>query len=214
MVPLVIIVLLFLSKLCVSNTQPVHHTNFVIVGGTGDLARKYLWSSALRLFVENYNENTTFSFFAGARVSQTDGDKALNEILDSNKCEVNDQKCHKLRPKFIENSKYVVLKYEENYTNLCEKFRSTDDSELSVHQIFYLSIPSSAYESVSHNIHTHCRHEKFRSTKVVLEKPFGLNKESAVKQANIISEHFHDDEVHRVDHYLAKSVSKQILNFR
>ncbi|XP_045174773.2 GDH/6PGL endoplasmic bifunctional protein-like isoform X2 [Mercenaria mercenaria] len=214
MVPLLLCSLLFLNVLYESKSQAAQHTNFVIVGGTGDLARKYLWGSALRLFVENFSENNTFSFYAGARVSQTDGDKALNDILNSNKCDSNDPKCEKLRPKFLENAKYVVLKYDENYTNLCNTFRTEKGPEITIHQIFYLSIPSSAYQSVTHNIHSNCRHEKISSTKVVLEKPFGLDKESAAKQAEVISEHFHDDEVHRVDHYLAKSVSKQILNFR
>lgn len=214
MMPLILCSVILLNLLCHSNSHAVQHTYLVIVGGTGDLARKYLWGSALRLFVENYNENTTFSFYAGSRVSQGDGDKALKEIISGNKCDLNDEKCVKLRPKFIRNAKYVMLKNKENYTNLCESFRSGMDPETNIHQIFYLSVPSSAYQSVAQNIHSSCRHERIATTRIVLEKPFGRNMEDAAKQAEVISQFFDDEEICRVDHYLAKSVSKQILNFR
>ena len=193
------------------------HTNIVIVGGTGDLARKYLWSSALSLFVNNFNENTTFSFYAGARVSQEDGTKTLTDILDKVICEMGDEDCSRLRPTFIENSKYEILKSGDHYKNLCKSFRNQPTGlnlpSLDLRQIFYLSVPSSAYESVARLIDENCRHEG-TTTQIVLEKPFGLDKVSASDQVTAINKHFLDDEVHRVDHYLAKPVTKQILNFR
>lgn len=214
MVSLILCSVIFVNLFYNSNSLAAHHTHLVIVGGTGDLARKYLWGSALRLFVENYHENRTFSFYAGSRIPQKDGDEAISEILNNNKCDLNDQKCEKLRPKFIENVKYVMLKYKENYTSLCEGFRASSHKYITTHQIFYLSVPSSAYQSVAEFINSNCRHEKIASTRVVLEKPFGRNMDDAAKQAEVISQYFNDEETHRVDHYLAKSVSKQILNFR
>lgn len=194
------------------------HTNVIIIGGTGDLARKYLWNGALSLFVNNQEENSTFSFYAGARVPQEEGSKTLDDILDKVICELADEKCVKLRPEFIENSQYVMVKTAQQYKELCEGFSSLsnelDIPDFIIRQIFYFSIPSSAYQSVARLIHENCRNGGITSTQVVLEKPFGLDKATSAEQVKAMSRYFKDDEVYRVDHYLAKPVTKQILNFR
>ena len=167
------------------------HTNFVIVGGTGDLARKYLWDGALELFVHNFNENTTFSFYAVARVPQNSGEGALQEILEDIQCDINDKMCHKLRPDFMGNVQYIQLKTAGQYHELCQSFTSKDEEkepgEMKV--IFYLSVPSSAYESVSKNIHDNCRQDNMVDLKVVLEKPFGSDKKSALHQVSFEPHH-------------------------
>ncbi|KAL4225746.1 6-phosphogluconolactonase [Mactra antiquata] len=206
--------LLVMLLLCMFDGVTMIHTYIVIIGGTGDLARKYLWGSALQLFVQHYNENCTFSFYAGARVTQDTGHKALGHILENVQCGARDQKCEKLRPTFIENTKYVMLKTDEHYKELCDQYGSGTKTDENIQQIFYLSVPSSAYQSVSKNIHTNCRRDFISTTRVVLEKPFGHDKHSAEVQAAVIGQYFNDNEVRRVDHYLAKSVSKQILSFR
>ncbi|WAR03153.1 G6PE-like protein [Mya arenaria] len=191
------------------------HTNIVIVGGIGDLAKKYLWHSALQLYAKSYNENNTISFYAGARVIEDEGNVVLNKILDRILCDTDDKHCHKLRPKFIRNSHYVMLKKGYHYETLCKKLSSEYENGLtSVRQIFYFSIPSSAYQSVAEFVNEHCRHENVTSTEIVLEKPFGLDKSSAKLQVDTINSYFSGSEVKRVDHYLAKSVTKQILKFR
>ena len=172
----------FLVTVC----SGLQHTNFVIIGGTGDLARKYLWDSALELFVHNFNENTTFSFYAAARVPQKSGDGALQDILEDVHCDLDDAVCHKLRADFIVNLKYIQLKTSEQYYELCQNFslnhKEKQPWEMKV--IFYLSVPSSAYESVAKSIHDNCRQDETVDLKVVLEKPFGSNKETAIHQVN------------------------------
>lgn len=178
-----IILFLMLAAICLGK----QHTHFVIIGGTGDLARKYLWDSALKLFVHNFNENSTFSFYAAARIPQKSGDEALQDILDDVQCDVNDEMCHKLRPTFMENVKYMQLKTAGQYAELCKNFSSKEEGneveELSdIKMIFYLSIPSSAYESVAKSIHDNCHQDNKSGLKVVLEKPFGSDKKSALHQ--------------------------------
>lgn len=206
-------ILLLSAFLCVCNVTPSQHTHFVIIGGTGDLARKYLWSSALQLFVSSVDDNNTITFYAGAREVENEGKKLLKDILDKIKCEIDDAKCESFRSHFVQNSKYVQLKTAEDYSYLCQSFCSNTVG-FKIRQIFYFSVPSSAYQSVATNIHQNCIHCSVSSTKVVLEKPFGVDKDSAHLQAGIISKYFKDDDIHRVDHYLAKSVTMQILNFR
>ncbi|KAH3877071.1 GDH/6PGL endoplasmic bifunctional protein-like isoform X2 [Dreissena polymorpha] len=208
MCSLVLFILLLESTCC----HAVRHTNIVIVGGFGDLAKKYLWSGALNLFVNNHNENATISFYGAARVSVEDGTKILHNILESVQCETKDNSCMKLRPAFLARSHYVLLKTKDHYQAFCGTLYSLSiESSVSMRNIFYLSVPSSSYEDVAKLIKENCN---FSSTQIVLEKPFGLDKSSAVKQVNNIGKFFVSDEVWRVDHYLAKSVTKQILKFR
>ena len=180
-----LILVTVLVSCCCSAMQ---HTNFIVVGGTGDLARKYLWDSALELFVHNFNENTTFSFYAAARVPQNAGDETLQNILEDVQCDTDDEVCHKLRTTFIANLKYVQLKTSEQYQELCQNFSNSHDKDKQpweMKTIFYLSVPSSAYESVAESIHDNCRQGDDVDFKVVLEKPFGSNKETAIHQVTI-----------------------------
>lgn len=202
-------ILLTLIQMCIGSIQ---HTNIIIIGGTGDLARKYLWSSALQLFVKSYNENNTIAFYAGARVPSEDGTTVLNSILDGILCETDDEACHELRPKFLKNAHYVMLKKETHYKDLCESFVSNEN--ISIKNIFYFSIPSSAYKSVAQFVKENCYSNNITSTQIVLEKPFGLDETSAKEQVDLFNKYFGPYEVIRVDHYLAKSVTKQILKFR
>ena len=192
------------------------HTDFIIIGGTGDLARKYLWRSALKLYIQHADETNGFSFIAASRLPEKDGTLALNQIIDKIKCLPSDDRCISKRPEFVQRLKYVQLKSADNYTSFCQKHAafSQDLQNVLYRRIFYFSVPSSAYESVAKNIHEQCRDGAHPATHVVLEKPFGSSKITATKQAKIIGKYFSDDEIFRVDHYLAKSVTKQILKFR
>lgn len=51
-------------------------------------------------------------------------------------------------------------------------------------------------------------------TRVIVEKPFGTDEASAKELEKLISRHFTEEQVCRVDHYLAKDMLQNILHFR
>ncbi|MDD3939731.1 MAG: glucose-6-phosphate dehydrogenase [Patescibacteria group bacterium] len=52
------------------------------------------------------------------------------------------------------------------------------------------------------------------NTKLLLEKPFGVDFESAQELANHVDHYFLSDQVYRIDHYLAKETAQNLVVFR
>ncbi|MEK9181552.1 MAG: glucose-6-phosphate dehydrogenase, partial [Patescibacteria group bacterium] len=55
---------------------------------------------------------------------------------------------------------------------------------------------------------------KVGETKILLEKPFGINLESAISLTKHIDKYFLPTQVYRVDHYMAKETAQNIIIFR
>ncbi|KAK3605552.1 hypothetical protein CHS0354_013193 [Potamilus streckersoni] len=194
----------------------LQHTDVVLLGGTGDLAKKYLWQGFFYLFQKYSNENSTFSFTAIGRTVYEEGNTKLREILTGNvKCgKENNEACEEKKSEFISLVKYSHLKTEDEYKTFCQNFSKKEKSTRNGH-IFYLSLPPSAYVSTLKTLSKYCyRNDDQIWTRFVLEKPFGRDLESAQQQANTIAEFVRESDLFRIDHYLGKPVVKQILSFR
>lgn len=81
--------------------------------------------------------------------------------------------------------------------------------------LFYLSTPPSQYESIVQNLgQAHLAHSDDGWTRIIVEKPFGRDLQSARSLNDMISTVFHEDQVYRIDHYLGKETVQNILVFR
>ncbi len=82
-------------------------------------------------------------------------------------------------------------------------------------RIFYLSVPPTVYEDVIRNLGTAgLAREEAGSSRIVIEKPFGRDLESARRLTLVLHAHFQERQVFRIDHYLAKETVQNILMFR
>ena len=76
---------------------------------------------------------------------------------------------------------------------------------------YYLAIPPSMFPSVvEHLEHAGC----IREARVIVEKPFGRDLESAQDLNTILHKAFSEDRIFRIDHYLGKEAVQNILYFR
>jgi len=98
---------------------------------------------------------------------------------------------------------------------LNEKFH---DSRMGRNHIFYLAIPPSLCEMTVHMIGRaglaaegteHCGWSR-----IVIEKPFGHDLNSASALDRTLHEYFQEHQIFRMDHYLAKETVQNILMFR
>jgi glucose-6-phosphate 1-dehydrogenase len=79
------------------------------------------------------------------------------------------------------------------------------------HPIFYLAIPPSAFPiTVEHLSRAGCT----SGARVVVEKPFGRDLESARALNATLHQAFAEDAIFRIDHYLGKEAVQNILYFR
>ncbi|GAB4390003.1 MAG: glucose-6-phosphate dehydrogenase [Thermodesulfovibrionales bacterium] len=83
-------------------------------------------------------------------------------------------------------------------------------------RIFYLAVPPTVYEGIITNLGeaglSGGKGEGY--THVVIEKPFGRDLRSAARLNSVLLRHFREDQIYRMDHYLAKETVQSILMFR
>lgn len=70
-------------------------------------------------------------------------------------------------------------------------------------RLFYLALPPSVFESATDMIRQHCWSDR-GFNRVIIEKPFGRDLESAIQLNHHIQTLFAEKEVYRIDHYLGK----------
>lgn len=98
------------------------------------------------------------------------------------------------------------------YVALKERVQAIEKERASrCQKLFYLSIPPHAVLSVVEKL----GHAGFsKDSKLLLEKPFGVDLASAQELISGINEHFSEDKVFRIDHYLAKEMTQNLVVFR
>ena len=80
-----------------------------------------------------------------------------------------------------------------------------------VRRLHYLSVPPKAARAVI----TMLRDAKLVDrSRVVMEKPFGTDFDSAVALNDFVHETFHESQIFRIDHFLGKEAAQNILAFR
>jgi len=80
--------------------------------------------------------------------------------------------------------------------------------------IFYLAVPPPFYPVIITNIERYNLCEEGFEPKVVIEKPFGHDQESAIELNSTIARAFSEQQIYRIDHYLGKETVQNIIFFR
>ena len=87
-------------------------------------------------------------------------------------------------------------------------------SDIPQNYAFYLSLPPQAMPATIRGLGEAGLNRPKGWSRVVLEKPFGRDLESAQELNRLIHEHFDEHQVYRIDHYLGKETVQNLLVFR
>ncbi len=79
------------------------------------------------------------------------------------------------------------------------------------HRLHYLSVPPNAALSV---VHTIAEADLVEGSRIVMEKPFGTDLESARQLNAELHKTFDESQIFRIDHFLGKEAAQNILAFR
>ena len=193
-------------------------TNFVILGATGDLMTKKIVPALFNL----YAKGELPSHFRLIGVSRRDWkDEDLKRHIEA----ILDVKVKHATPEavkgFLRLAVYQKLEFSsfEDYLSLRDTLRKLDDERgLCSNKLFYLSVPPQFYEEILINMHKARLGEPCGKdegwTRIVVEKPFG-NDEKSAKALDVRLENlFTEDQIYRIDHYLAKETFQNVLAFR
>jgi len=115
-------------------------------------------------------------------------------------------------------SSYVSGGYEDsdsfaNLNRYLEEIESKYQSK-ERNRIFYLALPPSVFIPVAKNLKEQCYIAKNGVNRIIIEKPFGKDLESARELLSAVKQYWTEDETFRIDHYLGKEMVKNLLVLR
>lgn len=110
------------------------------------------------------------------------------------------------------------INVQDDYQALLQRIRVVE-GELGhgASRLYYLSVPPQAMSDIVHRLGQTGHNEPLKGgdlPRLLVEKPFGYDFESAQALIRVTSEHFHEDQIYRIDHYLAKETVQNMLTFR
>jgi len=192
-------------------------TIFVIFGVTGDLVRKKILKALYHL----YRKKKLPQRFRVYGFSRRDYDtQKLREYLRGI-MEKGAYAHPELYDEFLSAFHYVGGDFfnQDAYNDLAQMLGMVDGEwNICSNKLFYLAVPPNAYSDIVTHLHTSgltkpCSPEE-GWTRVILEKPFGKDRKTAIELDRQLGELFKEEQIYRVDHYLAKETVKNILVFR
>ena len=124
-----------------------------------------------------------------------------------------------LWPNFKDRLSYLAGNYDDPATyrhlgkRLAQLSRSAPDA--SRNHLFYLAVPPTLYPLVTEQLGmAGLNHSEGGWTRVIVEKPFGRDLESAHHLNQQLHAVFDESQVYRIDHYLGKETVQNILTLR
>ena len=103
----------------------------------------------------------------------------------------------------------------EDFTALRERVEALEKSnDLPGNRSFYLALPPGAFDSTIKGLRAAKLNRSEGWTRIVVEKPFGRDLQSARELNVLLHDGFSEDQIYRIDHYLGKETVQNLLIFR
>lgn len=182
---------------------------FIILGASGDLAKKKIFPTLWWLFRDNLLPTNT-AFFGYARSKTTVADIKAN-------CDpymqIKPQEKERYQ-KFWNIVNYVQGNYDssKDFENLNLQLCKHEKGP-HANRIFYLALPPSVFEQVTIHIKRECMGQK-GWTRIIIEKPFGKDLQSSQKLSDHLASLFTEQQIYRIDHYLGKEMVQNLMTLR
>ena len=185
-----------------ANGHPPRSDALVLFGVTGDLAYKQIFP-ALYAMVKRGALNVPVIGVAASPLSIAQLRKRVTQSVRRSESAVNRRTLRIL---------LSLLQYVSGDYNNPETFQSLKVALGNArHPAFYLAIPPSLFETVIQGLG---KAGLAANARVIVEKPFGRDLESARELNAMARAVFPEDSIYRIDHYLGKEAIMNILYFR
>ncbi len=188
----------------------------VIFGASGDLTKKKIIPSLYRLHADKFLPENYFILGVSRREIDNDIFRAM--MRDSVKAVFPGDFNEGLWGEFVGKLYHLTLDYdqESSYSSMKEEINFLESKHSSGgNRIFYLAVPPDIYETVIKLLgSTGLSGEETGYTHIVVEKPIGKDLETAMKLNSVLRRSFNENQIYRMDHYLAKETVQNILMFR
>ncbi|MCL4540661.1 MAG: glucose-6-phosphate dehydrogenase [Bacteroidetes bacterium] len=183
----------------------------VIVGGTGDLARRKLLPAICRLRDKHLSE----FLLIGAGTGKKHNDETYRDfVARSVEEEGIDAR--------VNGESFDWAYYQsvgggtvEEYKTLANRIEELEKkTNLPGNRVFYLAVPPSVFPNAIKNIGEVGLNKSKGEVKLVVEKPFGQDLDSARELNTLVHKYFDESQIYRIDHYLGKETVQNLIAFR
>jgi len=188
----------------------------VIFGGTGDLTKRKLVPALYNLLVEGRLPSNFFVISVGRREKSTEEfvlemEQAVKEFSRNG---FNESLWSELKERIY----YYQLNFDgdEDYIEF-DTYICTLENKYQTHgnRLFYLAVSPEYFGVIVEKLHEYgLASENGGFKRVVIEKPFGRDLESARHLSKQITHAFNEENTYRIDHYLGKEMLQNIMVVR
>jgi glucose-6-phosphate 1-dehydrogenase len=187
---------------------------FVILGATGDLARRKLFPAVAKLAHQGRLGPRSVILGAGRSADYTDDAFrawAREAVISSGRS-----------PEEMARWCNECVHYQAlgdgggaDYQALAARIQALEtEQHLPGNRAFYLALPPSAFPAAIRGLGEAGLQRSPGWTRVVIEKPFGRDLASAIELNQLVHSYFDETQIFRIDHYLAKETVQNLLVFR
>lgn len=186
---------------------------FVIFGATGSLSTTKLLPALCQLeAAQRLHESLRFVAFARREWRREDWLAHLQRVLAE---QLGDECRPEIFERFAARFDYVAgdLHDLEAYVRLMEVF-SKPRMGTCENLVFYLAIRPQDFPAVIENLNRAGINRSHGRHRIVVEKPFGEDLDSARRLNALLHRYFDEEQVYRIDHYLGKETVQNLFVFR
>ncbi|WP_224823791.1 glucose-6-phosphate dehydrogenase [Cognatishimia sp. MH4019] len=189
----------------VSRVIPVDSFDLVIFGGTGDLARRKILPALFRRFVAGQMQEE--ARIIGAARSDLD-DAGYQEFVREALAEFVPRAEPAQVDAFVSRLGYVPVdaRGTNGWEDLAKRMRT------GVIRAFYLSVGPGLFGDLAERLHQYGMADE--DSRIVVEKPFGRDLESAKALNEVLVGAFDESQIYRIDHYLGKETVQNLMAVR
>jgi glucose-6-phosphate 1-dehydrogenase len=201
-----------------SHKSDLETLSVVVVGASGDLAKRKIFPALFALYCQGFlPAELTITGFARSHLSQEEFRARITEYLTC-RYTPGEKDCAEKMETFLSHCHYVSGQYgsTDAFLDLFMHLQQYEPHSRT-NRLFYLAIPPSIFLDVARAIGSagfvYCG-EASPWSRVVVEKPFGEDRDSSDRLVHELDLVFSEDQTFRIDHYLGKEVIQNLLVLR
>jgi glucose-6-phosphate 1-dehydrogenase len=185
----------------------------VIFGASGDLTHKKLMPAMYALAYRRLLP-PRFAVVGVARTEDTD-ESFREDMKQAVQQHARDEFRQDIWDELAGSMRYISTDFaDEGGENRLADLLTELDGQLQLggNRVYYLAVPPPAFPTIVEEIGK--RRSDTGWTRLIVEKPFGHDLASAQQLTSLLREHFAENEIFRIDHYLGKETVQNMLALR
>lgn len=191
-------------------------TIIYIFGGSGDLSQRKLMPALYNLYIDQFLPKK-FAIVGVGRNEFTD--KAYRDYVKKGVKEFSrrQEELKTFWPRFTKQIEYhqLDLMKDAAYKDIGKRIASIEKEwGEQANVIYYLSVAPQLAPAIAKRLHGAKLCADTKRSRMVFEKPFGHDLESATELNILLGKMFKEEQIYRIDHFLGKETVQNILAFR